>query len=109
MAVVRKDWNILVVVRYPSVAEMVPGSSVSAMGSGKIASNSDWLLMKLAGPMKVKTGFAPGVKRRSSLEMVAGVVEAAHDCKGIPLNRSRALTGVWELWGSASTRMVSAA
>ena len=65
MAVVRKAWNILVVVRYPSVAEMVPGTRVSEIGSGKIASKSVWLLRKLAGPTKVKRGFAPGVKRRS--------------------------------------------
>ena len=51
---------------------MVPGSNVRATGSGKIASKSVWLFRKLAGPTNVNTGFAPGVKRRSSLETGGG-------------------------------------
>ena len=63
------------------MAVMVPGLRVSAMGLGKIVSKLSWLLRKLAGPTNVKTGLAPGVKRRSSLEMIL-VVVAGCACRG---------------------------
>ncbi len=75
---------------------------------GKTASKSVWLFRKLAGPVNVKIGLAPGVNRRSLFEMV-GVVLAVQAGKGRPFNRLRALTGVWASMGSALIRMMRAA
>ncbi len=93
MAAERKVQKRVVDWRHPLVAVRTPGSRVRARGVGKTASKSVWLFRKLAGPVKVKIGLAPRVNRQSLFKMV-GVVLVVQACKGRPLNRLRALTGV---------------
>ncbi len=92
---------MLEIVRWVSVAKILPGTSVRAVGAGNFESKSLWLIRKDVGPMNVVIGLGLTEKRRSSLEIICVVVERGI-LFGMPLNRLRALTGVWLLLGSAS-------
>jgi hypothetical protein len=101
MAAARMGWKMVDAVRGISVAKMFHGTRVSALGVGNIVSKVVWSLRKEVGPMKVEAGLGPSEKRQSSFDgegvAMVGVVLLVS-----PLNKLRALTGVWLSLGSAS-------